>query len=211
MIKRATFNHGWWYSYCVNKHKAEILAGNGFSALHSYLHSMFDNCPHPYFLEGPRGSKLKFALGDLNIKHHDEHVMSKLTRHALEINAERYKGDHLKVQMFMLENDTNTVAIEVPVWLMPEEFGKYSARLKGNIPLTGHIDLLKIEGGKIWIWDYKPCASQEKYAATQTYFYALMLSRRTGIPIENFMCGWFDSANAYTFKPIRKDLDDFEK
>jgi len=42
---------------------------------------------------------------------------------------------------------------------------------------------------------------REEYASTQTYFYALMLSKRTGIPLENFRCGYFDSHYAFMFKP----------
>ena len=86
---------------------------------------------------------------------------------------------------------------------------EYSKILNDNFPLTGHIDLLRIENNKVWIWDYKPNADNEKYASTQTYFYALMLSKRTGIPIENFMCGWFDTANAFVFKPKAKSLSEF--
>src|SRR3989344_4324282 len=39
---------------------------------------------------------------------------------------------------------------------------------------------------KIWIWDYKPNAQKEIYAGTQVFFYALMLSQRTGIPLDSF-------------------------
>ena len=66
---------------------------------------------------------------------------------------------------------------------------------------AGHIDVLRVEDGAIWVWDYKPNASLEKYAATQVFFYALMLSKRTGIPLEKFRCGYFDSYNCYMFKP----------
>lgn len=208
MIKRKTFNHGWWYSYCLHNEKASEL-GNGFSSLHSYLHNMFDRCPNEYFQNGPRGSKLKFPAPNLKVEHHKEHNICQLAKNALEINAERFNSDHLKVQMFMLENDNRTIAIEVPVWLLPSEFERFGSYFKGSEHLTGHIDLLNFEKGKIWVWDYKPGASREKYAATQTLFYAVMLSKRTGIPLEKFMCGWFDSANAYTFKPEIQDLSDF--
>ena len=68
-------------------------------------------------------------------------------------------------------------------------------------PLTGHIDLVTIEDGKIWVWDYKPNAHKEKYADTQVYFQSLMLSKRTGIPLDKFRCGYFDWDRAYMFKP----------
>ena len=83
----------------------------------------------------------------------------------------------------------------------------------GNEPLTGHIDLLRVDNNKIWVWDYKPGALKEKYAATQTYFYALMLAKRTGISLDNFRCGYFDTAHALMFKPKEEMLEskDIEK
>ena len=116
--------------------------------------------------------------------------------------------------MFMLEHDNKTVAMEIPIWIGKQEITEYSNLFKSDEFLTGHIDLLRIENGKIWVWDYKPNAQKENYAATQVYFYALMLSKRTGIDLSNFMCGYFDSSFTYTFNPsstmdlnsIKKDL-----
>ena len=53
----------------------------------------------------------------------------------------------------------------------------------------------------MWVWDYKPNAQKEKYAKCQTLFYAIMLSKRTGIPLERFRCGYFDEKTAFVFKP----------
>ena len=101
----------------------------------------------------------------------------------------------------MLENDYETVAIEVPIWLNADEIPRYEELFGTTEPLTGHIDLVTIEDGKIWVWDYKPNAHKEKYADTQVYFYSLMLSKRTGIPLDKFRCGYFDWDRAYMFKP----------
>jgi len=161
---------------------------------------MFENCPNEYFEVGPRGSNLKFNLG-LDVKEITGHEISTLTRHGLKENEARFTSNHSKVQMFMLENDDKTIAIEVPIWLEPSEIKHYNQLFNSDDSLTGHIDLLRMEGGKIWVWDYKPNAKNEKYAVTQTYFYALMLSKRTGINLENFRCGYFDSNYAYVFKP----------
>ncbi|HII14754.1 MAG TPA: PD-(D/E)XK nuclease family protein [Nanoarchaeota archaeon] len=209
MIKQKQFWHGWKYDYSVHEKKAGELLCSGFSGLNEYMNCLFKSCPDKYFLEGPRSSKLRFQMPNLDIRRHNDHDISLLTSYGLGINAERFSSEHLKVQMFMLENDRHTVAIEVPVWLLPEETDRFSHLFREEKPLTGHIDLLRIEGNKIWVWDYKPNADREKYAATQTYFYALMLSKRAGIPIENFMCGWFDSANAFVFKPETKQLKEF--
>ena len=191
--------HGWHYIYRMHTIKSEQLLNNRFSNVNSYLNSVFDNCPNEYFLHGPRGSKLKFKV-NADLKCSTNHEVIKLAKLGLEVNAERFKSGHSKVQVFMLENDHKTIAIEVPLWFSPEESKLYSEIL-GKDPLTGHIDLLRVEDNKIWVWDYKPNAISEKFATTQTYFYALMLSQRAGIPLSNFMCGYFNSAYAFTFDP----------
>jgi hypothetical protein len=108
--------------------------------------------------------------------------------------------------MFMLQNDYKTISIEVPIWLLNNELLHYDDFFNSKDPLTGHIDALRIEDGQVWIWDYKPNAHREKYASTQTNFYAIMLSQRTGIPISRFRCGYFDSDNAFVFKPLPGEL-----
>ncbi len=197
MIRQASFKHGWYYHYKVHTRKTSELATE-FPQLQKYLDSVFTSCPHEYFQSGPRSSKLrmKIPVDPLQVVGHE---VSALTKLGLEANYERYSSDHPRVQVFMLENDNNTLAMEVPLWVMPEEVDK--ELLKIDEPLTGHIDVLRIEDGKIWIWDYKPNASSEKFASAQVFFYAFMLSKRTGIPLEKFRCGYFDSANAYIFKP----------
>lgn len=209
VIRQKAFWHGWRYDYAVHEHKATMLLGNGFSSLKDYMGCLFAECPNKYFNEGPRGSRLKFQIPSLGIRRHNDHEVSFLTGYGKAINAGRFNSEHMKVQMFMLENDKKTIAIEVPVWLVPDEEARFSSLFSEKKPLTGHIDILRIENNKVWVWDYKPNAEKEKYAATQTYFYALMLSKRTGIPIEKFMCGWFDSANAFVFKPSIKQLKEF--
>ena len=101
----------------------------------------------------------------------------------------------------MLEKDNKTVAVEVPIWLEPDEIEFYEELFQTNEQLTGHIDLLRIEDEKIWVWDYKPNAQKEKFASTQVFFYALMLSKRIGLPLDKFRCGYFDSNYTYVFNP----------
>ncbi|MEM4244979.1 MAG: PD-(D/E)XK nuclease family protein [Candidatus Nanoarchaeia archaeon] len=199
MIRHASFEHGWYYHYRVHNKKAELL-NNGFDPLKNYLYHVFDNCPHEYFERGPRGSRLRFKIS-IQPKEITGHEISLLTRYGLENNEGRYNSDHSKVQVFMLENDNKTIAVEVPLWLKEDEMEDYREILKTKEPLTGHIDLLRIEDDNIWVWDYKPNAHKEEYATTQTYFYALMLSKRTGISLDRIRCGYFDSYYAYVFKP----------
>lgn len=205
VIKQVSFEHGWFYHYRIHSPKAESLKGNGFSGLHDYLHEVFDNCPNDYFKTGPRGSHLKFKIPKLEIKEVTGHEVCGLTQQGLMVNNARFNSNHSKVQVFMLEYDDKTLAVEVPIWLNPDEIDNFKEIFKEDAPLTGHIDVLRIEDDKIWIWDYKPNAHRETYAATQVYFYALMLSKRTGIDLDKFRCGYFDDNFAYVFKP-EKDV-----
>ncbi|MCF7865867.1 PD-(D/E)XK nuclease family protein [Candidatus Woesearchaeota archaeon] len=190
-------SHGY-YHYRIHSRKIDKLCKEKYLFLKEYLHDMLQHCPHEKFLDGPRSSVLKFKIGS-NLKK-EQNQVEILARIGLDSNY--YQEAHMNVQMFMLAYDEKTIAIETPIWLQPEELENYENFFETNLPLSGHIDLVRIEeDNKIWIWDYKPNAHREKYADTQTYFYALMLSKRTKIPLENFMCGYFDDKNTYIFDP----------
>ncbi len=188
------------YIYGYHSLKANLLCNNGLDSLKGYLADLFKQCPDQYFFNGPRSSSLKFKL-PVDLIEVRGHEMSVMARHALEVNHERFHANHPRVQMYLLENDSKTLAMEVPLWIQNHEIEHYVETFRTIAPLTGHIDLLRIDDGKIWIWDYKPNAAREKYAATQVYFYALMLSKRTGIKLEHFRCGYFDSHYTYLFQP----------
>lgn len=198
MIIHKSFNHGWFYHYRVHLVKLKKLCNDKFSSLEKYLLNVKDYCPDDYFFKGPRSSRLKFS-SKLDVKNIKNHEVSKLALLGLELK--KFSTAHSNVQMFMLQNDSKTISIEVPIWLMNNEISGYENLFNTLEPLTGHIDILRIEDNKIWIWDYKPNAFKEKYAVTQTNFYAIMLSKRTGIPLEYFMCGYFDAMDAFIFKP----------
>jgi hypothetical protein len=204
MIQHVSLDHGWWYHYRLHQAKLGLLKGNGYSNLHKYLHEVFDNCPQEPFLTGPRSSKLKFSLG-IKPRQIDNHEVSLLAKEGLHWN--KFNDAHSNVQVFMLSYDNKTIGVEVPIWLKAHELGKkFEELFASKEPLSGHIDVLRLEDDKLWIWDYKPNAEQEKYASTQTFFYALMLSKRTGIPLDKFMCGYFDDDTCFVFKPHEKYL-----
>ena len=200
MIKKFIFLHSNIpYRYSLHNIKIDDLS-NGFSSLKDYLSNLISNCPNEYFENKNRSSTLRFKL-NVNLKNDYENEICLLANYGLELNKERFPSNHLKVQMFMLENDKKTIAIEVPIWFEQNELINFRGILKNDEPFTGHIDILRIEDNKIWIWDYKPNASKEEFAATQTYFYALMLSKRINLSLDNFMCGYFDKDVAYVFDP----------
>jgi hypothetical protein len=194
MIRHKSFGHGWWYHYRFHEENAARTLKGDLSQLHSYLDGLFDACPDEKFLVGPRCSRLRLPF-DADIRRVKHHQMSKLaTLAGNEWSA------HTEVELALLHNDPKTIASEVPLWLDPHEH-ELVLRLGEPGPLTGHIDILRVDGGKAWVWDYKPGAAKEKHAATQTWAYALMLSRRTGLPLETFRCGWFDEKDAFVFDP----------
>jgi len=83
----------------------------------------------------------------------------------------------------------------VPVWFWEKNL---------NIGINGHIDILQIRQGKIYILDYKPEAKKENKpkVSSQLYLYAMGLSFRTSIPLKNFICAWFDDNIYYEFSPV---------
>lgn len=201
MIKSKSLMHsGGYYPYSIHTKKLKVLSNNGFTPLKKFLDDTFSECPDQYFNGGPRSSTLKTKL-QFDIIEVQGHEVSALAETGLEVNHDRLKGGHLKVQAFMIENDSSTIAMEVPLWMQHHELENFTELFRTIEPLTGHIDILRIEHDKLWVWDYKPKAAKEKYASTQVYFYALMLSKRTGIPLEKIRCGWFDDKDAFLFKP----------
>ncbi len=202
MILRKSLPHGWWYHYRVHEEKAESLCERRFPSLNAYLRAMLERCPDEKFLVGPRSSALRFRL-DAEVKEAAGHEVCTLARLGLENG--RGRSAHTEVQTFMLENDAKSVATEVPLWLDEEEH-ELMGSFEEDGPLSGHIDVLRVEDGAVWVWDYKPGARKEKFAATQTWAYAVMLAHRTGVPLSRFRCGWFDEKDAFVFLPEKARL-----
>jgi hypothetical protein len=201
MIKTTPFKHGQnAYHYRTHRSKMSELQGQKFGSLAMHLDQLHENCPSTPFEGNPRASKQRFHH-DFTTLRQSVHPRCDGTLKGLSENAERFKTPHSKVMCWMLENDSSTVAVEVPVWIPANSI---SVPLTPQIPdsyLSGHIDALAVENQKLWIWDYKPHADQEVWAVGQLTLYAVMLSKQTGIPIELIMCGYFDSQECYTFQP----------
>lgn len=204
MIESVKLNHGMDYFYRLHRLRLGMLASNGLSTLQQYLSDVQQGCHEEIFKTGPRSSALKFDL-HVPLTEVYGHKLSKLA----EIAKANYNGTpHDKLQACALDEDPSSICTELPVWLKPADLVGMPVSQEildiifseGGV-LTGHIDLITIDEGKIWIWDFKPNARKEKYAATQVYFYALMLSKRTHLSLEKFRCGYFDENVAYLFKP----------
>ncbi len=112
------------------------------------------------------------------------------------------RNRHRMLEDFMLINDTATVACEVPVWY----WDKYM-----DVGVCGHVDILQIRYGKIYVLDFKPKAAKEKYASVQLYLYALGLAFRTKIPLSSFRCAWFDESIYHEFDPSKVNIEGWGK
>ena len=194
--------HPWSYHFYVDRRNISSFKDE---RLATYLNEMLRACPHNHFLEGPRSSALTFdpKVTVIPVKHH--HI-AQLAKQGLEWGMQGTA--HGNVQLYMLKNDTGTISVEVPLWLEEDEVKELELPLQTEKEgsLSGHIDILRIENGELWVWDYKPKAHREKHATSQVITYAIMLSYRTGIPLTQFKCGYFDDTNTYVFDPTTSPL-----
>jgi hypothetical protein len=200
------------------------------SRLKDYLDAVSTETPHQYFSagggsasggqEGARMSEVKsrFDKAQMIVKGKTNYAnrLAAFVLAAVPVNKER----HEQLQRFMIANDSVTVATEVPVYIrkediehMERELGFIIAEegkiaLKGSkaavaMPkvLTGHVDLVQVRNGCVHLLDYKPNAAKER-PIEQLTWYALALSRLTGLRLFEFKCGWFDEKEYFEFFPL---------
>ncbi|MFA6193761.1 MAG: PD-(D/E)XK nuclease family protein [Parcubacteria group bacterium] len=178
-----------------------------FAPLREYLDSIATDCPHYLFKESDRSSEIKaeMDLHEVRITEKQNRA-TQLAQLVLQAVADN-KWRHDALQKFMLANDSVTVATEVPVFFEREDYDWMQDNLKFEIPfemertITGHIDFIQIRNKSVHILDYKPDASKARPVAQLT-FYALALSRLTGLRLFDFKCAWFDEKNYYEFFPL---------
>ncbi|MBU6320939.1 PD-(D/E)XK nuclease family protein [Patescibacteria group bacterium] len=188
--------------------------------LKQYLDAVSSETPHQYFDEGARMSEVRsrFDAADMIVKgkHNFANDLAAFVLPAVERNLDRHEA----LQRFMIANDSVTVATEVPVYIRREDVEHLENELKFKITddgrvsmkgdkqprqlpqlLTGHIDLVQVRNGMVHILDYKPGASKER-PVEQLTWYALALSRLTGLRLFEFKCAWFDDQDYYEFYPL---------
>ncbi len=196
IIETYSFKHvGLTYNFMYHKPKLEMLC-KSFLSLHRFIIKMKDECPNDFFNESNRCSQLKL---DINVRKEGRYNqacrLAGISLKACISNSKR----HGIVENFMLINDSSTIACEVPVWF----WEKYL-----DLGVCGHIDILQIRRGNIYILDYKPNADKEndKKVSSQLFLYASGLSFRTKIPLMRFRCAWFDENNYYEFNPSEQNF-----
>jgi len=182
-------HHGLNYNFKYHRGKLNILSSE-FNALKEYVKAFENGCPE-YYKDDERPSQLKIDMKiNRGTKFNQACRLSALALTAKRTNYER----HSLVENFMLINDSTTIACEVPVWFWEKNL---------NAGIFGHIDVLQVRFGLIYVMDYKPGAIHENVqkVASQLLFYSSGLSFRTKIPLDKFRCAWFDDNVYYEFNP----------
>ncbi|MEK7506803.1 MAG: PD-(D/E)XK nuclease family protein, partial [Patescibacteria group bacterium] len=186
-----------------------------FRPLKDYLDAVSTDTPHQYFQDSTRMSeaKAKFDKSQMVVKGKENYANS-LARFALQ-GVRQNKFRHEAIQRFFIANDSVTVATEVPVYIRREDIEHMQNKLDfqiaadldkfknkdGKVLLTGHVDLVQVRNGVIHLLDYKPKAEKEK-PIEQLTWYALAMSRLTGLRLREFKCAWFDDRRYFEFYPL---------
>jgi len=214
-IEESKLIHQQIYNFKYHRAKLDLLINEEFKhfrfkPLREFLELAAAECPHQIFQNPTRRCsefKTMFNLDQVKITPKDNTAIkvANFVTQAVSNNKMR----HEVLQDFMLSNDSVTVATEIPILINSDDIRHYKHQLNFEIPITledgeyvtGHIDLIQVRNGLVYIMDFKPSASKEK-PIEQLTVYALALSRLTGIRLYHFRCAWFDSKNYYEFFPL---------
>ncbi len=227
MVETVTLAHRQLYRFRYHRPKLalslEEYRNRDFGRLMEYLDAVSVETPHQYFSSEDSGRmseiKSKFSKANMIVKG-KENFATRLTKFVLQSVPEN-KQRHEEVQRFFIANDSVTIATEVPVYIRKEDITHFEGVLKFKILdddglialkrikrrkklpslLTGHIDLIQVRNGIVHILDYKPNAEKEK-PIEQLTWYALALSRLTGLRLFEFKCAWFDENDYFEFYPL---------
>ncbi len=224
-IETTTMAHRQLYRFCYHRAKMNFILeeykNHRLFPLKEYLDAVTTETPHQYFQDGLRASDIKtrFSTDQLYVRAKQNYAtrVADFVLQSVGKNTLR----HETLQRFMIANDSVTVATEVPVYITQDDITHMQHRLGFDIPLpdnwknkhatpraqngtlliTGHIDALQVRNGHVHILDFKPHADHEK-PIEQLVWYALALSRLTGLRMYEFLCAWFDGKNYYEFFPL---------
>ncbi len=231
MVEVVTMAHRQIFRFRYHRAKMRLLLeefGNRyFFPLKEYLDNVSSETPHQYFEDGERMSDIrsKFNKADMIVKAKNNYA-NRLASFVLQA-VSRNKDRHEVLQRFFIANDSCTVAAEVPVYIRKEDIehmenvlgfkivGEEGVKIRGHAVkakaksaagglhrlLTGHIDLVQVRNGSVHLLDYKPNAFKEK-PIEQLTWYAMAMSRLTGLRLFEFKCGWFDEKDYFEFYPL---------
>lgn len=199
IIETHKYDHGVIYLYQHHKFKLEKISKPALKGLYKYLNLVksgkIDKQVFANSLKRASDAKLNI-LDNLNVVKTNNNICT-IAKMAVEIASENRKR-HWFVEKTMLDNDTATIATEIPVYLdtshsnMP--FLKSLATTDGFI--TGHIDILQVKNDCVYILDYKPNAQKEKPLG-QLFVYACCLSHLAGVHFAKIKLAWFDESDYF--------------
>jgi hypothetical protein len=193
VITSKNFNHcGLIYPFMIHNLKLNEFCKHG--SLRDYLLKL-DSWADKYFASGSRCSQLR-SVADVEVIE-KRNFLCKAVGQVLDA-CNDLKERHSILQKYLLYNDNATVATEIPVWCYDKKLGA----------ISGHIDILQIRFGKIWIADYKPNAKREDRSKviSQLFWYARSLSFRAKIPLDEIRCCYFDEEVCVEFEPRKVKL-----
>jgi len=186
------------YNFKYHRPKLELLCkDNGFFPLVEYVKRFEKGCPSFFDDIENRCSRTRISVKvEKKVRYNNACRLADFALKSCNNNSQR----HSVVEDFMLINDSSTIAVEVPVWLWEKNL---------DMGIAGHIDALQVRQGKIFILDFKPSAEREneQKVASQLFWYASGLSFRTSIPLEKFMCAWFDDKTYHEFCPVEAKVE----
>lgn len=224
IVEVVTLAHQQLYRFRYHRAKIELMLeefrNRTLRPLKDFLNNVSSETPHQYFLQGERMSEIrsKFDKAEMIVRSKSNYAnqLASFILPSVSDNNQR----HEKLQRFMLANDSVTVATEVPVYIRKEDIEHMQNQLgfqitsNGTIEvkgkkrpiampkvLTGHIDFIQVRNGQVHLLDYKPNAAKEK-PIEQLTWYALAMSRLTGLRIFEFKCAWFDEKDYFEFYPL---------
>ena len=177
--------------YHFKCHKGKLGVFGKFNGLKEFINSISKGVDDTLFNSAAdRCSQAKLDVS-VNIKVSENTKLNKIIGGALKL-VKNNKQRHSIVEDFMLNCDRDTIAVEVPVW--------YWDKSK-DVGVCGHVDLVQVKYGKVWIMDFKPNAASENVdsVVSQLYSYALGLSFRSRVGLGNIKCAWFDEDKMYCF------------
>lgn len=194
------FAHPQVFQYRTHQQKCRLLCRGPLLPLHEFLQKLHPICPIIPLMPGP---KVFRVLGTMPVQpmHVTGHPRSNDAIVGRLRYANEFSSEHSQVQYHMLVYDNSTIATDIPVWMHAWESGALPIQTPNGECLCGHIDLVSIERQRITVWDYRPRTATDKRVAFQVALHAYMLSRRTGIPLELFDCGYFDENDCFQFTP----------
>ena len=176
------------YNYQVHLPKLELCE---FEGLKEYLNNITFKINPVDFEDGLRCSQLKLAKNP-GLYHAANAPVNRLAANARQLAAHN-RDRHPAIEEYFISCDGTTIAVEIPV----------VCELPGIGVVAGHIDILQIYRGRIFILDYKPNAAKENPSkvVTQLSLYAGGLVQQTGLKWDDIRCAYFDEEDYYSFKP----------